>query len=68
MRFGCSKNRLNETVLLSTHNICYETVLLSTHNICLGCKIKKNTFQLRTFIWRPDTWVLLNYDLMKDAW
>ena len=23
MCFGCSKNRLNETVLLSTHNICF---------------------------------------------
>ena len=44
---GAQKNRLIETVLLSTHNICFayvlgdqknrliETALLSTHNICL---------------------------------
>ena len=44
---GTQNNRLNETVLLSTHNICLyivgtqnnhlnEMVLLSTHNICFG--------------------------------
>ena len=43
--FGAPKNRLIETVLLSTHNICcfgapqnrlIEMVLLSTNNICFG--------------------------------
>ena len=33
------KNRLTETVLLSTHN--NETVLLSTRNICFGREIRK---------------------------
>ena len=41
--FDTQKNRLIETVLLSTHNILdtqknrlIETVLLSTNNICFG--------------------------------
>ena len=44
---GAQKNRLIETVLLSTHNKnrLIETVLLSTHNICFGWEIKKIIFQ-----------------------
>ena len=37
--FGAQKNRLIETVLLSTHNICFRW------------EIKKNL--IRTLIWRP---------------
>ena len=40
MCVGCSKNRLLETVLLSTHNMFW----LSN---------KKNYFQLRTLNWGP---------------
>ena len=34
-----------------------ETVLMSTHNICYGTKIRKNNFQVYTIIWGPK----LNY-------
>ena len=40
---GAQKNRLIETVLLSTHNICF------------GWKIKKNIFLLRTLNLSPET-------------
>ena len=39
--FGAQKNGLIETVLLSTHNICF------------GQKINKINFKLYTLIWRP---------------
>ena len=57
IHFGCSKKtRLIETVLLSTHNICFgseirklfwcvfEMVLLSTHKISFGSEIRKLIF------------------------
>ena len=34
-----------------------ETVLMSTHNICYGTEIRKNNFQVYTIIWGPE----LNY-------
>ena len=40
---SAQKNRLIETVQMSTHNII-ETVLLSTHNICFGQEIRKIIF------------------------
>ena len=38
---GAQKNRLIETLLLSTHNVCF------------GWGIKKKNFQLHTLIWGP---------------
>ena len=35
------------------NNRLIETVLLSTHNICFGWEINKNGFPIRTLIWRP---------------
>ena len=52
---GAQKNRLIETVLLSTHNKYFgwemrRLVLMSTHNICLGWEITKLFFDYN-FIW-----------------
>ena len=38
---GAQKNRLNETVLLSTNNICF------------WMRNKENRFPMPTLIWRP---------------
>ena len=49
---GAQKNRLNETVLLSTHaqkNRLNETVLLSTHNICFDAEIRRIIFNYALF-------------------
>ena len=42
-------------------NRLIETVLLSTHNICFGREIKKIVFQ-NTLIWRPDNRVQMGLD------
>ena len=70
IHFGCSKKpRLIETVLLSTHNICFgseirklfwcvfEMVLLSTHKISFGSEIRKLIFFV--FLLMPVVIVLL---------
>ena len=37
---------INLNMRFSAQKKClFETVLLSTHNICFGCEIKKNSFQ-----------------------
>ena len=48
---GAQKNRLIETILLSTHNICF------------GREIRKNNFQLNTLIWLPVyAWAMYDID------
>ena len=57
---GAQKNSLIETVLLSTHNICFGgkvrklfflllTLFLSTLTICFGLEIRKLIFKLAWF-------------------
>ena len=43
---GAQKNRLIKTDLLSSHNICF------------SLRNKKNNFTVRTFIWRPEIYLL----------
>ena len=40
-------------VLDAKKNRLIETVLLSTHNICFGSEIRKNNFQLCTLTKKP---------------
>ena len=46
---GAQKNRLIETVLLSTHNICF------------WLRNKKNSFQLPTLIWKLKNNLISDY-------
>ena len=47
--------------------MCYETVLLSTHNICFGSEIKKKIIPMLTVIWRPELLYVLKIMILKLA-